>query len=63
LLAGQISDVDFLGEDLSALALDQADRLGEVFGSGREIAIVFGDRSACVDRDDIGAGAGQPDAV
>jgi hypothetical protein len=31
LLGGQISDVDVIGEDLAALALDQADRLGEVF--------------------------------
>jgi hypothetical protein len=33
LLGGQISDVDVIGEDLAALAFDQAYRLGEVLNS------------------------------
>jgi hypothetical protein len=30
LLGGQIADIDAIGEDLAALAFDQADRLCEV---------------------------------
>jgi hypothetical protein len=33
LLSSQISDVDVIGEDLAALAFDQADRLGGVLNS------------------------------
>ena len=63
LLSGEVADVDLVGEDLAPLALDQVHRLGEVLGQRGRIAVVLGDRPAGVDRDDVGAGAGQPDAV
>ena len=63
LLAGQVSDVDGFGEDLAALAFDQADRFGEVFRRRGGIAVVLGHRCARVDRDDVGTGPGQPDTV
>ena len=52
-----------LGADLAALALDEVHRLGEVRRFGGRVAVVLGDRAAGVDRDDVGACAGQPNAM
>ena len=63
LLAVGVANVEGLGEDLAALALDQADGLGEIFRCRWLVAVASGDRTAGVDGDDVGSGAGQSKAV
>ena len=63
LLSCGIADVDLVGEDLAALAFDQAHRFGQVLRRGGRVSVVFGDRRARIDRDDVCARPRQPDAV
>jgi hypothetical protein len=63
LLSGGVADVDAVGKDLAAFALDQVHRLGKIFRLRRRIPVVLCDRPAGVYCDDVGPGAGQPDAV
>ena len=60
---GQVADVDLAGQHLAAGGLHRPDRLGQLFGGAERIGDGLRDRAADVDRDDVGALAGQPDRV
>jgi hypothetical protein len=58
-----VTDVDLLGKDLAALALDEVDRFGEVLGRGSGVPVVRGHRTACVDGDHVGTRPRQSHAM
>ena len=55
-----VANVGFAGQDLAALGFHQAHGLAEIFRGGRRVGQRVGDLRADIQRDDVGAFAGQP---
>jgi hypothetical protein len=63
LQCGEVTNVDFGGHDPAVQSFDQVGGFSEVIRCGRRNAGVVADRSADVDRDDVGALLRQSDRV